>query len=99
MLLRADADVNVQDNNGETRLMKAARRSNFQTVRDLLDNGAEVNVRDHEGNTPLLHVTRYDFGEFELFPSRVELLLRAGAEINARDRYGMTALHHISVNS
>jgi ankyrin repeat protein len=53
ILLKAGADINLGDANGETPLMKASRSRKTRTVKLLLENGADVNISDYTGRTAL----------------------------------------------
>lgn len=53
MLLEAGADVNVQDSDGESALMIAARQGNDKLVRLLLEAGANVKDQCHSGQSAL----------------------------------------------
>jgi ankyrin repeat protein len=52
-LIRAGADMECRDGNGETALHAAVRSRNVQNVTILLDQGACINVRNTAGLTPL----------------------------------------------
>ena len=53
VLLSAGAQVNVQDKNGMTPLMWAARWGDTQRVEALVKAGAKVDARDNAGKTAL----------------------------------------------
>jgi ankyrin repeat protein len=52
VLLIHGAEVNVQDNGGDTPLHDAARRGQKDIVELLLAKGADTNARDNSGRTP-----------------------------------------------
>jgi len=85
-LLKAGANANVQDKDGDTPLIVAVRTQHPANVEVLLKAGARVNVRRHWGETPLTEAaSRYD-------TRMVHILLDAGADVNAANEYGLTAL-------
>lgn len=88
-LLRHGADVNAQDVDGNTPLLKNVRFAESELIRCYLDAGADVNVKDREEMPALMHLT--DNPKVEI----AELLLAAGAEVNAPTRSGVTILDHI----
>jgi ankyrin repeat protein len=52
-LIAGGADLNCQDEIGQTPLHAAAEQGRTKLVRRLLNLGAEPNVRDFDGDTPL----------------------------------------------
>lgn len=54
-LVERGADVNAQNDKGQTALMLA--RENADAVKALIEAGANVNLRDHEGNTAMMQGT------------------------------------------
>ena len=70
-LLAAGADVNYQNNEGQTALMIASLLGHTELVKELLASNADPNIPDNDGNVALT------FAEGN--PKIVELLLEAGA--------------------
>jgi|GEM_PF-5139230 len=54
-LLDADAEINAQNYEGETPLIKAVINKDANLVAELLKKGADVNLADGKGNTPLIY--------------------------------------------
>ena len=50
-LLGAGADINKQDNDGETPLMLAAWNGKIEVVRELLKRGAKKDLKNKDGET------------------------------------------------
>lgn len=53
MLIKMNADLNVQDENGETALMHAVKYENISAVELCLQNGAQTHIRSKKGQTAL----------------------------------------------
>uniref|UniRef100_A0A0G4G9Y1 Uncharacterized protein n=1 Tax=Chromera velia CCMP2878 TaxID=1169474 RepID=A0A0G4G9Y1_9ALVE len=71
-------------------LWEAARKSDMDGIRRLLQEGAPVNwTGDWGGWTPLHLAARNENGT----PEMVEALVRAGAEVHAKTNDGETPLH------
>ncbi len=51
MLVEAGADINIQDQYGQTPLMRAVRRENKDFVKYLCDAGADLEIKDNSGKT------------------------------------------------
>ena len=84
-LLDRGADVNAQDDYGNTALSNHHSIS-IDIVRLLLDKGADLDIKDRDGNTALM-LSSYR-GDTDI----VKLLLESGANPNSRDNIGCTAL-------
>jgi ankyrin repeat protein len=89
-LMRAGADVNVADSNGETALWAAATTGPDEVFDELLRRGANPNVRvtamGFPGYTPL-HMAAYSGST-----KKVALLLQYGADPAIRNDEGQTPL-------
>jgi cytohesin len=82
LLVRAGANPNAQDDNGNTPLFEA---NSAEVARALVNAGADPNARNADGQTPL----------FDRYVAEAkEILLEAGADVSARDKYGRTALFY-----
>ena len=87
--LKAGADLEARDKDGNTPLHWAARTTGTPAVIDaLLKAGADPKVRDDAGDTPL-HWAAWSTDN----PSVIEMLLKAEADLKARRNSGHTPLH------
>lgn len=89
LLLSKDADVNAQNNAGQTALHFAASKAHLDVARALLGAGASARVRDRRGQLALHRAAAGGS-----VPVLRELLGRGKSPVNASDVDGMTALHH-----
>jgi ankyrin repeat protein len=78
---------------GDLRLVSAAARQDWRTVRALVGERVDVNSARADGATALLWAAHWDHREI------VELLLRAGANVNAADDHGVTPLARACENA
>ncbi len=78
VLLDAGANLNVQDNYGETALERAANNGQTETVRLLLERGAQIDIKNKWGGTALTRAI--GAGHVDV----VRLLIANGASVNAR---------------
>lgn len=85
----AGADLEVQDQDGNTALAIASTSGDTRSVKTLLHLGADRNSRDTNGFTPLVHAIR------QLHVEICCILLEDGAtEIDVKDDEGRTPLIH-----
>jgi uncharacterized protein len=70
----------------DAELADAAEKSEFDTVRTLLESGADVNAAQVDGMTALLWAVYHDV------PDAAKLLVKAGANVKATNRYGVAPL-------
>jgi len=85
--------IDKHDNDGLTKLYRAARHGNINLVKSLLKKGANPNVPTDCGLSPL-HIASF-WGEVKI----VELLLAHDADPNIDNGKGWTPLHSASLNS
>ena len=78
LLVTHGADVNAQDEEGQTPLHECARNGDAAVTKLLMEKGAQLEVRDDKGLTPLQVAAA--LGKAAV----VEVLLQNGADINAR---------------
>ncbi|MBV9926673.1 MAG: ankyrin repeat domain-containing protein [Acidobacteria bacterium] len=91
VLAAAGADLDADDDDGQTLLMKLAAEGFFDDpIRALLEAGARASVdaKDRQGRTALM------FAAGDGMVERVKILLGAGAALGARDDRGQTVLMH-----
>lgn len=84
--------IETKDEQGETKLFRAARQGNAKQVKKLLRQGADPDTKNDQGLTPL-HQAAY-WGETEI----VQLLLEAGAKPDADNGRGWTPLHSAAMS-
>ncbi|XP_046331262.2 serine/threonine-protein phosphatase 6 regulatory ankyrin repeat subunit A-like [Haliotis rufescens] len=92
-LIAAGADVNVQDEKGNTPLMMAVERE--WDISPLLKAGANVNSKNRLGRTALHLVYEHQDYMYRATVNResfTEQLIAAGADVNAQDEDGNTPL-------
>ena len=85
-MIGAKAEINRQNNLGETALMIAAEAGYEETVQVLLTAGASIDLKDNFGNTALIHAV------FKHKTKVVDVLLRAGANTDISNKWKETAL-------
>ena len=79
LLLKAGADVNSTNADGQTALMAVARTGNSEAARLLLRRGANVNARETWGGQTALM-----WAAAQSQPAMIRLLLSKGAHVNER---------------
>ena len=90
--MKKGLDINYQNEEGRTILMRAAKRDHKDVVRILVDNGADVNKRDLNGKTALMGAAKK--GNKTI----VKKLMEAGADLNIQDVKGRTAEVVVSIS-
>ena len=91
LLIENNADLNIQDNYGETALIYNAKRGQTEIVKLLIDNNADLNIKANYGETALMRAAR--MGRTET----VKLLIENKADLNITDKAGRTALIYASM--
>ena len=88
VLIENNADVNMQNNNGETPLYNVFTRGRSDNIADivqrLLEHGADPNIRNNDDSTPLHRASSNGWLE------AARLLLSYGAKVDEQDKNGMT---------
>ncbi|KAL1869585.1 hypothetical protein Daus18300_005439 [Diaporthe australafricana] len=93
-LLANSGEMNAQDNNNETAIMKAAASGCDASVRILMAAHADLSLRNKDGKTPLHYAARA--GEIEIG----RFILQGRSDILCwRDDNNYSALHEAIVNS
>ncbi|OFX19287.1 MAG: hypothetical protein A2V77_10105 [Anaeromyxobacter sp. RBG_16_69_14] len=87
-LIRAHADIDARDRNGDSPLHLAVQRCNQQSTELLLRAHASVAAANSSGRTPLFEASRSGRSDI------MGLLIASGAEAKARDRNQATPLHY-----
>lgn len=91
-LIKAGADVMVQDNYGFSVLdisMIFNKNESSEIIQIFLNAGADVMARTSDGRTAL---------HFANWPKEADVLIKNGAKVTARDEYGSTPLHVASLS-
>jgi ankyrin repeat protein len=93
-LLRAGADVNVEDEFcwNRTPLHQASMNGHVQVVKELVEHGADIEAKDDREWTPLHYACC-----FRGHAAVVNELMSRGANIEAKHHYGDTPLHLASL--
>ncbi len=86
MLLDAGMNVNVQDEDGKTAVMRAAKNSDKTMLPLLLSYGADVNLVDNNGMTALMVAAQ------RANVDNIKALLAAGADSSVKNNAGQTAV-------
>ena len=104
-LVSKNANINAQDNEGDTALNKTLDTSDegsidildFEIANFLIEQGADVNIKNKREYTPLIYLgmgegnfNNKSFQEYRI--KLAEVLLEKGADINAKDYNGYTSL-------
>lgn len=85
-LIKAGANVNVEDGNRMTPLMHAVDNHNIKILNMLLKAGAGADHRDDLGMSALMAAANDGHADM------IEILVKAGGRVNARDIWGSTPL-------
>jgi ankyrin repeat protein len=85
LLIEADANVDIQNNNGDTALVWAVVKHNIEIIKLLLEAGANVNLQYNKGETVLMIAVNmnHNFNTPNFNIDIIKLLLDARAEIDS----------------
>jgi len=81
-LIKAGANVNLQDKEGDTALMFA---QTGKIIDALLDAGADVNIQDNDGNTVIMRNFNYFVNRRDLLINNLEKFLANGLNLDIRN--------------
>lgn len=87
LLVNAGAEIDYQNDRGETPLTVAAKNGHTAVVSILVEEGADPNLSDSEGNTALFYSSEQGIVDV------VQLLLEMGADPDLANNNGDTPLH------
>ncbi|XP_044305281.1 ankyrin repeat domain-containing protein 6 isoform X2 [Varanus komodoensis] len=93
ILLKANCDVDLQDDGDQTALHRATVVGNTDIISALIREGCALDRQDKDGNTALHEASWHGFSQ------SVKLLVKAGANVLARNKAGNTPLHLACQNS
>ena len=86
--LDKEEDLNIKNYVGDTLLIAACKKSDFDTISKLIKKGVNLDLQDRNGNTALIRLCE------ELHNCEaIDLLLENGCDMNIQNYYGETALH------
>jgi len=89
-LINANADVNFQNENGDTALMAGCVYNHTKIIHLLLDNGVNVNLQNNHGMFALM------FSSYNKNADIIQLLLNNGAKTDLQAKNGSTVLMDVS---
>lgn len=89
ILVESNADVNIQDSNGNTPLHIACEHGNIELVSLLIQANADINILNYDNYTPMNTVILY---RKNIINDVIPMLLNANADPNIVNEYG-TSLH------
>ncbi|XP_063417998.1 ankyrin repeat domain-containing protein 50-like [Mytilus trossulus] len=91
LCLQNGADIDNQDEYGQTALMFAAREGHLKICRLLIDKRCKMDITDEYGETALMRAAMY--GHLEI----CRLLIDTGCKIDTTSINGYTALHYAAM--
>ena len=95
-LIIAGANLDLQDNYGNTALMFACNGIKTQHIQMLIKAGASINKQNNKGETALMLICQQNVND-KL--QTIQELIEAGANVNLRDNKNYTALSHLLDNN
>lgn len=85
-LLKVGANINAQDEDGNTAVMAATQQNQVEIVKMLIAHGADINIRNNRLDNVLLYAGAEGLLEM------VQLAIQAGADTKITNRYGGIAI-------
>ncbi|XP_064652829.1 serine/threonine-protein phosphatase 6 regulatory ankyrin repeat subunit A-like isoform X2 [Lineus longissimus] len=89
LLIEANCDVNVKDENERLALHHAAMKGHADIIFMLIDAGSEISAQDKNGWTPLISAGYW------AFPEAVWTLIDRGADVNLKNKDDRNVLHEV----
>eukprot|EP00095_Tigriopus_kingsejongensis_P008185 maker-scaffold405_size181423-snap-gene-0.39 protein:Tk08185 transcript:maker-scaffold405_size181423-snap-gene-0.39-mRNA-1 annotation:"ankyrin repeat protein" len=86
-IFKKPEDINQKDARHCTPMHYAAKNSDIEMMRFIIEKGGEAGAKDKHGWSPLQYAVRYAKAE------SVEFLIQAGSDIHHREKKGWTSLH------
>lgn len=97
ILLKYNAELNIQNIYGETPLHFASKYRDIEIVKLLINKGAYINAKAYHGETPLHQVVQVSDTKYEVNNGNkakiAGVLIQLGADINIIDHRGRLAFH------
>jgi ankyrin repeat protein len=97
LLLDNGADVNAQDNYGDSALSIAIDNDSQEVAELLIKGHANVNIQDNRGRTPLHIAVMHRVFTLAINLDLCKLLIQHGANVNIQDKAGNTPIHYAIV--
>ncbi|XP_048697724.2 uncharacterized protein LOC125632890 isoform X4 [Caretta caretta] len=102
MLLKSGADVNVEQENGETAMHIAARHGNLRMIKALIEEGGELTSQSKAGECPLHIAVQHSHlpvvEEILNYLATEKSHAEASACVNQENKHGKAALHLAAEN-
>ena len=86
ILLNANCDTNIKNNEKETPLLLASKRGYFDISKKLIEHGALINIYNSEKNTPFHYACMHNYEEL------VKYFLTKSPQIKVKNIYGKTPI-------
>lgn len=88
MMIGNGADVNAENNDGDTSLIMAFKNGHLEVAQLLIEKGADINAKGSDEQTPLMYA--FIGGNLEM----AKLLIGKGADVSTKGRDSQTPLMH-----
>lgn len=89
LMERADLELNVQDDNGDTALHHAINQQLLLCTKKIIHKGSPLNTKNNQGLTPLMVAAKNDFRVI------VSELIKAGSDITSEDDNNQSFYHYL----
>jgi ankyrin repeat protein len=96
LLLDKGANIDNQDNQGNSPLLNAIKSKHLHTAIFLVNAGANVSLYDEFNATPLLRLSSFYKSNIDDYYTLAKLLIKKGANVNSQTLTGETPLYYAS---